>query len=85
MYASAWDKANVKQCASPLMSSTASESDGRAVVFLVETSDEKIPPVSSLGKATKALHSRYYLACVTAYVRSFSRTLLLDTSLEMRV
>jgi hypothetical protein len=53
MYASAWDKANLQQCSSPLMSSGASESEGRAAVFLVETSRSKAPSNSDLGKKQK--------------------------------
>ena len=48
MYASAWDKGNLKTCSSPRMSTR--ESSGRAAVFLVETSDQKSPELTSLGR-----------------------------------
>ena len=55
MYASAWDKSNLRRCSSPRLRTATEESDGRAAVFLVETSDEKQPPVNVLGTMTHVL------------------------------
>ena len=55
MYASAWDKDNLRRCNSPRLRGAAEESEGRATVFLVETSDEKQPPLNMLGTMTHVL------------------------------
>ena len=55
MYASAWDKSSLHACKSSNLRVNSEESDGRAAVFLVETSDEKQPKLGALGTMTHAL------------------------------
>lgn len=57
MYASAWDKTQVKKCSSSVMSASAHESEGRATVFLIETSQLKKPALKSLGRIKEPLEN----------------------------